>query len=47
MAFIENVVASSKSEVKWHAFQLNPNEIKPRQNITSKPFTSAKSPKKD
>jgi predicted dehydrogenase len=47
MAFIENVVAASKSEVKWHAFQLNPNEIKPRQNITSKPFTSAKSPKKD
>ena len=30
MAFIENVVAASKSEYKWHQFSLNPADIKPR-----------------
>lgn len=30
MAFIENVVAASKSEFKWHNFSLNPADIKPR-----------------
>jgi predicted dehydrogenase len=30
MAFIENVVAASKSEFKWHEFSLNPEDIKPR-----------------
>ncbi len=30
MAFIENVVAASQSEFKWHNFSLNPEEIKPR-----------------
>jgi len=30
MAFIENVVAASKSEFKWHDFSLNPADIKPR-----------------
>jgi len=32
MAFIENVVAASQSEFKWHKFSLNPTEIKPRTN---------------
>jgi len=30
MAFIENVVAASQSEFKWHNFSLNPADIKPR-----------------
>ncbi|MCJ8295401.1 MAG: Gfo/Idh/MocA family oxidoreductase [Colwellia sp.] len=30
MAFIENVVAASKSEFKWHNFSLIPADIKPR-----------------
>ncbi|MEW6993021.1 Gfo/Idh/MocA family protein [Colwelliaceae bacterium MEBiC 14330] len=30
MAFIENVVAASKSEFKWHDLSLNPANIKPR-----------------
>jgi len=30
MAFIENVVAASQSEFKWHDFSLNPADIKPR-----------------
>ncbi len=30
MAFIENVVAASKSEFKWHDFSLTPENIKPR-----------------
>ncbi len=30
MAFIENVVAASQSEFKWHNFSLNPEEIKPK-----------------
>jgi len=30
MAFIENVVAASQSEFKWHHFSLIPAEIKPR-----------------
>ena len=47
MAFIENVVAASKSELKWHVFQLNPNEIKPRQNIKSKPATLTTAQEKD
>jgi predicted dehydrogenase len=31
MAFIENVVAASQSEFKWHDFSLNPADIKPRK----------------
>jgi hypothetical protein len=27
MAFIENVVAASQSEVKWHPFSLEPQKI--------------------
>jgi len=30
MAFIENVVAASQSEFKWHEFSLIPDDIKPR-----------------
>jgi len=30
MAFIENVIAASLSEFKWHKFSLNPTDIKPR-----------------
>ncbi len=30
MAFIENVVAASQSEFKWHTFSLTPEDIKPR-----------------
>lgn len=31
MAFIENAVAASKSELKWHEFHLEPSKIQPRQ----------------
>jgi len=33
MAFIENVVAASQSEFKWHNFSLIPADIKPRTII--------------
>ncbi len=34
MAFIENVVAASQSELKWHTLSLTPCEIKPRTQLT-------------
>jgi len=34
MAFIENVVAASQSELKWHTFSLLPENIKPRTATT-------------
>lgn len=42
MAFIENVVAASQSELKWHDFSLIPTDIKPR-TIDSKPLPNNKS----
>ncbi len=43
MAFIENVVAASQSEFKWHNFSLNPADIKPRttESKISKVLTSS------